>query len=211
MNKISTLKGTSFILSSAVLLSIAPKVQANYGTSSTSTTTAAVVCKNESPAKPVFNFVRKVDSDEIEIGWNAVERATSWTVAYGIESGKYIYGAADFGDSNSRSIKISLLPAGTYYIVVKASNGCMPGPFSSERKMTVTSDGRVLGVKTWTQYVLGDKIEATPTSTPSASPSISPSPSPATKVVTVTPTPSPTQTPKRLGIFQRLWIFLFGE
>jgi hypothetical protein len=196
---------SSIVIASLIVSNFVPTAHAGYGTSSTSNTAASVVCNNESPAKPVFEFVRKSGASEIEIGWNKVERANKWTVAYGIEKGKYIYGAADFGDENSRSTKIAMLPAGTYYIVVKASNGCKPGEFSDERKMTVFNDGRVLGAKTFRSYVprvLGDKVEATP------APSVEPSSSPETFVL-----PQASSAPvegKPLNWFQRLIKFIFG-
>ena len=69
--------------------------------------------------------------------WDGVDRANSWTVAFGSESGKYIYGAHNFGDANSRGIRINSLPGYKYYFVLRANNGCMPGAFSAEKAITL--------------------------------------------------------------------------
>ncbi|MEI8232921.1 MAG: hypothetical protein WCG44_04225 [bacterium] len=100
-----------------------------------------------------------------------------------------------------------MLPAGTYYIVVKASNGCKPGPFSDERKMTVTTGGFVLGAKTFRSAfpkVLGDSA------TPSVAPSVEPTMSPES---TWTPTTlvAPTESGSGLNWFQRLINKIFGR
>lgn len=184
----------------SLALSATPALAA-YGSSPSNSET----CTNEAPGKPTFSFVRASGASEIEIGWNATDKATKWSIAYGKEPGKYIYGASDFGDENSRSTKIALLPTGVYYVAVKASNGCMPGPFSAERRMTVFASGQVLGAKTAIPFlgnVLGAKDNPSPT--PSASPVVSASP-------TSTSTPTPEVPAVKLNWFQRLFQFLFGK
>lgn len=173
-------------------------VMAGYGSSPSNSTP----CNNEAPAAPTFSFVRRSGASEIEIGWNKTNRANKWTIAYGKEPGKYIYGVADFGDENTSSAKIGMLPTGVYYVVIKASNGCMPGQFSAERKMTVFASGRVLGAKTVVPYtgnVLGTKdAAATPAPSVTTLESATPAPSsaPATEV--------------RLNWLQRFIKFIFG-
>ncbi|MEI6690279.1 MAG: hypothetical protein WCL07_00855 [bacterium] len=201
-NQIAQIALTSVV---AMALSASPAL-AGYG-STPSNTTGTPACNDEAPAKPTFSYVRKSGASEIEIGWNAADRATRWTVAYGNESGKYIYGSADFGDSASRSINISMLPKGVYYVVVKASNGCKPGPFSDERKVTVTADGSVLGTKTFRPFsglVLGTKVTSSPTPAPSATP----------EETVSSPTPSASGTPatseSQLNWFQKLIKYVFG-
>jgi hypothetical protein len=134
-----------------------------------------------------------------------VDRANSWTIAYGKESGKYIYGMTNFGDANSRAVNINMLPVGTYYLVVKANNGCMPGAFSGERKITVGSNGSVLGTTSRARgSVLGTIFTPKPTATPSVEATITPQLTPSAE-----PTVAPTQT-ENLNFFQRLWKFIFG-
>lgn len=118
----------------------------------------------------------------------------------------------DFGDTNSRAVNINMLPAGTYYLVIKANNGCMPGNFSPERKMTVSSNGTVAGART---YRFGSILgrTTTPTPTPVASEEV------ITNIVTPTPVVAmPTSVIKdiesepveRLNIFQRIWRWIVG-
>lgn len=171
---------------------------------------SAPVCNNEKPGQAYFSYIIKSASNQIEVGWNTVDRATSWTIAYGIESGKYIYGMADFGDNQSRSVNINLLPQGTYYFVIKANNGCMPGSFSPERKITVTGDGRILGTKTAKKslgVILGNRV------TPS--PEISTTTVPSEPIPTIS-NQSPTTTPEKpqnnfWSFLRNLWQAIFGK
>ncbi len=162
-NKIKFVGVTSASVLSVSLLSVfASSVFAGYGSSPAS----APVCNNSVPAKAAFSFVRKSGASEIEVGWNEVSGATSWTLAYGNQPGKYIYGMSNFGDNNSRSVNINMLPAGTYYAAVKANNGCMPGPFSDERKITVGANGSVFGIRTSRGSVLSRVTETPAVVTP---------------------------------------------
>ncbi len=203
MTQISN-KKIAFALVVALGLSLANSsvALAGYGSSPSSggSNGEAPRCDNQVPGTPSFSFVRRAGSNQIEIGWNQVNNASSWTIAYGKESGKYIYGMSNFGDSNSRSVKINMLPVGTYYVVIKANNGCMPGAFSPERKITVGAGGSVLGVKTNRPSVLGAKV--TPTST-NAQP-------------TSTPTNGSSDngnggSGENLNFFQKLWKMIFGR
>jgi len=96
-------------------------------------------CNNSLPAKPAIITVKASNKrGEVEVFWSDTERATGWTLMYGIKSGKYIYGVSDFGDNQSRSIKVGMLKVGrTYYFSIKANNGCMPGPESAEWQIRV--------------------------------------------------------------------------
>jgi hypothetical protein len=193
------------LLSLATLAFSASPALAGYGTSPAAA--SAPTCDNTAPAKPSFSFVRKAGASEIEIGWNATDKATKWTVAYGPEKGKYIYGLSDFGDENSRSVKISMLPQGVYYVVVKANNGCKPGPFSDERKVTVTAGGQVLGARTFRPFtgnVLGVKTAASP------APEVTTAPSASVTSAPVATAPQ-AETAEKLNWFQRLVRFFTGK
>lgn len=172
----------------------AGKVVAGYGSAP-----SAPVCNNEKPGQASFSYVRRTTNNQIEVAWNSVDRATSWTIAYGVEPGKYIYGMADFGDSQSRSVTINMLPPGVYYLVIKANNGCMPGVFSSEKKITVyPGSNNVLGLR------------VTPTPEEEGSSVIS-SPTP---VVAGPSQALPTQAPKSSSSFWdfilKIWHAIFG-
>ena len=203
MKKLSTLSVIAL-----VFIFSAQTAFAGYGTAPN--INQAPTCNKEKPGQANFTFVRKTGTNQIEVAWTPTDRATSWTIAYGPESGRYIYGMNDFGDNNSRAVNINMLPAGTYYLVVKANNGCMPGNFSPERKMTVSSNGTVAGART---YRFGSILGRTATPTPVASEEV------ITNIVTPTPViVTPTTTIKniesapveRLNIFQRIWRWIIG-
>lgn len=177
-----------YLLSTAITMALAASpVMAGYGSSPSNDggnggSSAPSVCNNEVPGTPSFSFVRKSGANEIEIGWNKTDRANKWTVAYGKAPNQYIYGMSDFGDENSSSVKIGLLPPGVYYVALKASNGCMPGAFSAARKMTVTTGGQVLGAKTKRVAVLGNVLGATATPAPTPVETMAPAPSTTTSM-----------------------------
>ena len=176
----------------AILLTVkTPTVLAGYGSAP-----GAPVCNNEKPGKPSLNSVIKSNKDEIEVSWGNANRATSWTIAYGKESGKYIYGMTNFGNSNSRSVNINMLPVGTYYFVVKDNMVFMPGYFSQEKKVVVSNNGNILGAK---KITTPSKNQTTPTIAPTA-----------TSTPTVEPTATPTPTEK-IGFFKSIWRFFFGK
>jgi len=207
MKKISTIAliALAFSMSSSA-------VMAGYGSSpSTGNNNNAPTCNNEKPGQANFDYVRKLSNSQIEVAWSPVDKATSWTIAYGTESGKYIYGMADFGDSQSRSVNINMMPAGVYYLTIKANNGCMPGNFSPERKMTIFGNGYVLGSRTVRPTggtVLGNNAP-TPTSTVGAAGAEEPTETPTTE--TTLKIENPPAANGGGNVFQRLWRWLFGE
>lgn len=201
---------------SIVYFSSNNQVLAGYGTAPANH--SAPVCNNEKPGQAQFSFVRKSGTHQIEVGWNAVDRATSWTIAYGKQSGKYIYGIPDFGNNESRAVYINILPPGTYYIVIKANNGCMPGNFSTERRITVSKNGTFYGYQRnrFGSYFTRPVVTPNPievdinVSNSISTPSSSPTP---TSFINALPTPVavPVAPVKKLGLFQRIWIFFFGN
>ena len=177
---------------------------------------SAPICTAVVPAKAWLYMIKTAGSNAVDLFWDKADRATNWTVAYGVQSGKYIYGVHNFGDSSSRGIRINLLPAGKYFFVVRANNGCMPGPFSDEKVITLG------GVREGT----GGSETTTFTGSGGGGQWLSPTPIPQTfKGQTVSPTkaqqkyttptiaPYVTPTPKPMGFFQRFWqgiLRLFG-
>lgn len=171
-------------------------------------------CTVEKPAKPLLYYTEVIGGNSVKLVWDQSALASSWTAAYGYESGKYVYGVDRFGNNSSRSITIGNLPGGTYYFVVRANNGCMPGPFSNEKVVRIGGGGVVT-------TTAGAPSTGTPTPTPRSgyqaptlpgkavpgkvSPTIKPGAS-----GTVTPPsvlPPPTQTP---NFFQRIIDFFRG-
>ncbi len=197
-------------LVSTILLSLpCSSVLAGYG--SAPSPARAPVCGQSKPETPEFTFVKNSGADQIELGWNHVDRATSWTIAYGRQKGKYVYGMSDFGDSSSKSVTIGMLPAGSYYIVLRANHDCMPGAFSTERQIVVSGGGVVQTVyANEDNYV--PEVVYVPSGTPAPTQSITPTPK-----VTVYPQPSPTVMevqPKRSWLsnfFHNLVDFIFGK
>jgi hypothetical protein len=184
----------------------APSALANYGSNpgdnGHNNDAHPPYCGNKVPGVPAITFVRKSGNNQIEIGWNNASDATSWTVAYGRESGKYTYGVTNFGNSESRLLKIGMLPPGIYYLTIKANNGCMPGEFSHERKMTVTGGGSVLGARTTKGTILGAKV--TPTAVPSGTVELSPSGTPSNDG-------SNGASSQGGNFFQKILRFIFGK
>lgn len=153
--------------------------------------------------------------NSVDLFWDKTERATSWTVAYGKKSGVYPWGKPNFGDGNSRGIRIDYLPAGTYYFVVRANNNCMPGPFSNEKE-AIVGGGRRETTTTFTGSGGGYGWPSTvsPTQVPQTfrrptGQTISPTPVqrlPRWTSPTIAPKPTPA---KPLGLWQRILRF-FG-
>lgn len=112
---------------------------AAYGEAPTfaGSTTGAPYCSNKAP-KMVWPFWAKAaGTNAIDLSWGEMADTSSWTVAYGVSKGTYIYGVSNFGNASSRSLRIGSLPGGTYYVAMRANNGCMPGPFSNEWRVVV--------------------------------------------------------------------------
>lgn len=181
-------------------------VRAGYGEAGVAST-----CTAEKPEKPWLYYTESLGGGKVKLVWDKNARVSTWTVAYGTEAGKYIWGWNNFGYSEMRSVVINELPDGTYYFVVRANNGCMPGPFSNEQMVRV---GRARTVQQ-----LGTPPTVTyeePTTTPGVGkPKATPTPKssyvpPAKEGAKVTPklTPVPLQpmpipAPK-VGFFQRI-------
>lgn len=127
----------TFVLVSLYYFVSVTSVEATYGQSPK----GAPVCNTSQPGQAALVNAYNLGNGQVELVWNATDKATSWTVGFGKEAGKYIYGAANFGNSQSRSIVISQLGVGPYFFALKANNGCMPGNFSQEVLVNVGRSG----------------------------------------------------------------------
>lgn len=73
------------------------------------------------------------NAGEVTLYWDESAYADRYAVAYGSQSGKYIYGADNIGNSNSRSYTVKwLTPGQKYYFRLAAAKGCSSSPLSSE-------------------------------------------------------------------------------
>ena len=95
---------------------------------------AANDCGGPYPPKPDKVWTKSgPGGSEVTIYWNEVAYANRYAVAYGLESGKYLYGATNIGGTSSRSYTVKGLTPGTkYYLVLSAARDCSASPFSNE-------------------------------------------------------------------------------
>lgn len=188
-----------------------------YGESSViaGSTTEAPFCNNQAPGMPWPFTVESAGGDAVLLRWGSAERATSWTAAYGKNSGRYIWGISNFGNNLSRSVRLENLPAGRYYFVIRANNDCKPGPFSYELSTNVGQGGvawvpPVEAVGNAPTLAPGEQFIVYPSPTPRASLRISPPKTTITSYYPPRTTVQPAIGPKQQGIFQRILNFLRG-
>jgi hypothetical protein len=94
----------------------------------------APICTSEKPSKAWLYRVKTLGNGQYQLFWDKADRVTSWTIAFGVQPGKYIYGLANFGNDQSRNLIVNTFSNKTFYFVIKANNGCMPGDWSNEWK-----------------------------------------------------------------------------
>lgn len=92
------------------------------------------VCSDTPPggAPTLLSVTAGVNS--LALTWNeAPDPVSYYLIAYGTSSGNYQFGNPNIGGKGTTSYSVSNLSGGTtYYFVVRAGNGCSPGPFSNE-------------------------------------------------------------------------------
>lgn len=102
--------------------------------------TTAATCSDTPPssAPTLTSAIPGVNS--VTLTWTqAGDPISYYLVAFGTTSGSYTYGNPNVGAKGTNSYTISGLSGGiTYYFVVRAGNGCAPGPFSNELSATPT-------------------------------------------------------------------------
>lgn len=193
-------------ISLALMLSSASVVYAGYGEAG-----SATFCSNEKPSKPWLYAVTNSGRDQASLYVDKSDRANSWTVAYGVQSGRYIYGLTNFGRGDERIITVNHLPAGTYYFAIRGNNGCMPGPFSGEMSVRIGGGARLAS-----NYVAPVQTYVPPTNPRTITPVITPRTTVAPTVPQVTqpkavvPAPKVTPPAPKIGFWQSITNFFNG-
>lgn len=139
-------------------------------------------CSDGAPGSaPQLTSAIATGSQQITLTWTqAADPVSYYLIAYGITSGKYIYGNSNVGGRGTSSYTVDNLAKGTtYYFVVRAGNGCAPGGFSKELSATT----------------LGAVVANTPTPTQMPSAKSSNTSSQDSQPEEITPTFTPTSIP----------------
>lgn len=108
-------------------------------TSSPSSSQTNSSCSDEQPtaAPDLFQLDRSDKGDEITIYYTPVNPSTYYYISYSEENNAEKYGVqVDQTSTGVMSFTIAYLnPNDTYFIKVRGGNGCMPGPWSSVKKV----------------------------------------------------------------------------
>src|SRR4030067_2000371 len=131
----------SLILTAIVVLALVPlNKQLIFGYDSPTfagSSTNPPVCSKEKPAavllyEPGHSLLpTATNPEDVRLNWLKVDKASKYTIAFGLASGNYIYGLPDVGNTDHFTVD-DLTPGTTYYFVVRGVNDCMPGPWSQE-------------------------------------------------------------------------------
>ena len=112
--------------------------------SSTSSTSSAPSCDKTEPGSAPFLWgatTKGVDSILLQFG-AASDPVEHYALEFGVESGKYIWGATTIGDKDTRAYLVESLTLNTtYYFRIRAGNGCATGDWSNE--ISATTKGYV--------------------------------------------------------------------
>lgn len=127
---------------------------------------SAPVCNDTAPAGAPTLTSAVAGTNSVTLTWTeGAGPLTYYLIAYGTSSGSYSYGNPNIGGTGTTSYTVSNLSGGTtYYLVVRAGNGCKPGPFSGEVGVTPAGGATAGGAPGFAPGVLG---ESTPSATPS--------------------------------------------
>jgi len=106
------------------------------------------VCLDTAPGSAPVLISAVAGFNSVILSWTPAENPVSYyLIAFGNSSGSYAYGNPNVGPQGTTSYTINGISGGqTLYFVVRAGNGCAPGPFSNEISV----------------IPLGEEIEAAP-------------------------------------------------
>lgn len=105
----------------------------------TPTSTPTSGCTDPAPGSTAhLDTAESTGPHSIKLSWTAAKNpVTSYLLAYGIESGKYIYGNPNMGGSGITTYTVGGLATGKkYYFVIRAVNGCNSTEYSNEVSAT---------------------------------------------------------------------------
>ncbi|MCJ7739769.1 fibronectin type III domain-containing protein [Candidatus Microgenomates bacterium] len=129
-----------------LLLSYSVSILALISLSALRPPTVAADCGGPYPPAPAkVSAVSGPGGGEVTLYWDTSAYANRYAVAYGTQSGKYVYGADNIGGEKTRSSTIKSLSSGTrYYFRLAAANGCASSPFSVEVSAVAAGGGAVV-------------------------------------------------------------------
>lgn len=94
-------------------------------------------CGKSSPLSPTsLRGISGPDSNQVTLFWEKPSSGeiTHYALAYGKESGRYLYGATNIGNQTSYTVS-RLSSCADYYFTVAAVNDCTSSPYSNEFKV----------------------------------------------------------------------------
>ncbi|MBU3978812.1 fibronectin type III domain-containing protein [Patescibacteria group bacterium] len=92
---------------------------------------------NPQPAKPLLFepghalLPRAIGNGQVRLNWVKSDKSSWYTIGYGLQPGRYIYGVSNTGDTDNFTIGY-LVPGRRYYFAVRGNNNGRPGPWSQE-------------------------------------------------------------------------------
>jgi hypothetical protein len=155
----------------------------------TPTPTDSTTCTGVVPGgTPQLSSAVANNDNQITLTWtDAADPVSNYLIAYGLESGKYVYGNSNVGGQGTTTYTVGSLAAGTtYYFVVAANNDCNLGSYSNEVSATTTGGAASSNSQNsassnsdsnTTSSVQGTNT-STPTDTPTPTPTIAQMPPP---------------------------------
>jgi len=97
-------------------------------------------CQDSKPeSAPIITSAEISNNNEVILNWTKANGSVSYySVAYGTSQDSFEYGASNIGNQDTVSYTVGFLsPKVTYYLKVRAGNGCTPGDFSNTAIVTI--------------------------------------------------------------------------